>query len=123
MFQTPLFQNYEDIATFNQANLDAVMASTAVLTRGIEACNRICFDYARGVYQRSVTVAQAMARAKSPEEAVELQGAYATAFVDNTVAQGKKLTDFCLGVANDAAAPIQARMDVTMATLKLPKAA
>lgn len=123
MFQTPLFKNYEDVATFNQANLDAAMASTAALTRGVEACNRICFDYLRGAYQRGVATVQAMAKVKSPEEAVQLQGSYAKAMVDDTVAQGKKLTDFCLDVANDAVAPIQARVDVAMATLRLPKAA
>jgi phasin family protein len=123
MFQTPAMQSLEDMASFNQANLEAAMTSTSALTRGLEGYNRACFDFARSAYERGVAAVQAMAQAKSPEQAVELQSDYARKLVDDTVAQGKMLSDLCIDVANQATAPVQARVDAAMATLGLPKAA
>jgi phasin family protein len=123
MFQSPMFLNYEDVASFGKANLEAAMASTKALTRGLESYGQACADYARVACERGVAAAQAMAQAKSPEEAVQLQSDYARTFVDETVAQGKKLTDMCLEVANDTTAPLQARVDAAMERAGVAKAA
>lgn len=118
-----MFKSYEDLAGFNQANLDAAITSTAALTRALEGYNQACSTFARSACERGMAAAKAMAQAKSPDEAVQLQGDYARTVVDQTVAQGKKLTDMSLKLANQATAPIQARMDAAMAGMGLAKAA
>jgi phasin family protein len=118
-----MFKSYEDLASFNQANLDAAMTSTAALTRGLESYNQACLTFVRSACERGMATVKAMVQAKSPDEAVQLQSDFARTLVGDSVAQGKKLTDMSLDVANQATAPIQVRMDAAMAGMGLAKAA
>jgi phasin family protein len=59
-------------------------------------------------------VAQAMFAAKTLKDVVDVQTGYAKASMDTIVAEGKKINDMTLKVANEAFEPIQVQVNETI---------
>ena len=67
--------------------------------------------------------AQALFAAKTVQELVDLQTEISRSGYDSLVTESAKLTELSLALANDAAEPIQARLNATVEKLMKPLAA
>lgn len=98
-----------DVAEFNKANLEAVVASTKVLAEGVQTMARDGFEEAKKAAETVTGDVKAMTAVKSPTELVKLQGELARRNFDAAVAYGSKSTEAWLKLANEAFAPISTR--------------
>lgn len=98
-----------DVAEFNKANLEAVVASGKVLAAGMQTMARESFEEAKKAAEVVTADVKAMTAVKSPTELVKLQGELARRNFDAVVAYGSKSTEAWLKLANEAFAPISTR--------------
>lgn len=110
-----------DVAEFNKANLEAVVASGKVLAAGMQTMARESFEEAKKAAETVTADVKAMTAVKSPTELVKLQGELARRNFDAAVAYGSKNTEAWLKLANEAFAPISTRY--SEAAEKISKAA
>ena len=73
--------------------------------------------------QSSVGAAKAMMGCKTLREVIDLNADFARSNFDALVAEGAKLSEMSMQVANEAIAPIQARVNVAVEKLAKPIAA
>jgi len=116
-------KGYEDIQGFGKQNLDALVEAGTILAKGAEAISKQVLALTQNSMQSSVGAAKAMLGCKTLREAIDLQADFARSNFDALVAEGTKLGEMSFKVANDAIAPIQARVNVAVEKLAKPIAA
>ncbi len=98
-----------EVAEFNKANLEAVVASGKVLAAGMQTMAREGFEESKKAAEVVTADVKALTAVKSPTELVKLQGELARRNFDAAVAFGSKSTEAWLKLANEAFAPISTR--------------
>jgi len=106
---------FEDLQELSKDNVDAVVKASKILSKGMEDLTRAWFNLAQASVEQSVAVSQAMLKAKSLKEVGELQNDLAKKSFDQFVAEGTKLSELSIKVANDAAEPLTARVNDVVA--------
>lgn len=103
-----------DFAAAGKDNVEAVVQSGSIVVKGMEALGQELMAFTKAQVEGNVAATKALFGVKSFDEAVKLQGDFARKSFDTAVAEGTKLTEMSVKVANDAVAPIQARVDATV---------
>ena len=98
-----------DVAEFNKANLEAVVASGKVLASGMQSMAKEGFEDTKKAAEQVREDVKLVAAVKSPTEFVKLQGDFARRNFDAAVAYSSKSTEAWLKLANEAFAPISSR--------------
>lgn len=114
---------YEDAAKFNKENLDAYVAASTVYAKGVESVAKTWAAFAQETFEASANVAKAVLGAKTLKEAVEIQADFAKTTFDKFVAEGTKVSEASIKVANEALEPINARVNVAVEKLLKPAVA
>ena len=117
------FKSYDEFNVLNKDNVDAVMKSGAIVAKGCEAIGQEVMAFAKASIEANVATAQALFGAKTLREAVELQTEFTRKAFDDMMAESAKLGEMSVKLANDAARPLQARVNVTVETMMKPVAA
>jgi len=112
--QKAVHKGYGDFASLSQDNVDAVVKSGTVMAQGLEVLSKEMMDFARLSFEDNVAATTAMFGAKNLTDLVNLQTQYTRKNLDQAVAESTRLTELSVKVANDALAPIKARVDVTV---------
>ncbi len=108
------------LAALNEANahskknLEAVVASATAATKGAEALGAQAMAYSKTLFDNQVAAARTLASAKSVQEVVELQTAYAKSALEAYIAEVGKMTDIVAASAKDAIKPINERVTETV---------
>jgi len=118
-----LFRGYDEVAGFNKGNVEAVMLSGSIVARGVEEIGKAWLDLGQHSLQRSVAIAQALVGARTVQELIELQSNLARATLDRLLAEGVRISELSAKVANEAVAPLQARVDSAFSLVKRRAAA
>lgn len=113
---------YDDFAAFQKDSMDAFVACGTIFARGFEAIGKEYLAYAEASAESGSKAAQALLTAKSVEEFVELQGAFARKTFDSTVAETNKLSEMSLKIAADAIEPVQKQITVAVEAAMKPVA-
>jgi phasin family protein len=116
-------KGYEDIQGFSKENISALVEAGTIFAKGAEAISKQVMALTQSSMQSSVGAAKAMLGCKTLREAIDLQADYARSNFDAMVAEGTKLGEMSFKVANDAIAPIQARVNVAVEKMAKPIAA
>ena len=116
-------KGYEDMQGFGKETLDALVAAGTIWAKGAEAISKQVMALTQNSMQSSVGAAKAMLGCKTLREAIDLNADYARSNFDALVAEGTKLSEMSFQVANDAIAPIQARVNVAVEKFAKPLAA
>ncbi|MEM7443624.1 MAG: phasin family protein [Pseudomonadota bacterium] len=111
---TQMFSFWSDAVEYGKGNVDAYFAAGSAFAKGVEGLGRTVFDASQATIEDTVGATKAMVTAKSINEVVDLQGNYARKTFDGFVAEGTKLSEMTVKVANEAMAPINARVNVTV---------
>jgi phasin family protein len=116
-------KSFEDIAKFSKENLDAVVSASTVYAKGFETVGKAFYALSQETVEASAAVAKAMLGVKTLKEAVDLQTDFAKTTFDKFVAEGTKLSEMSIKVANEALEPINARVNVAVEKFLKPAVA
>lgn len=110
----------EDLVSFGQGNLEAVMRSSQIWFAGVQELSRQVASNAQSQVDATVSAARALSGVRSVKEAWELQTNLARSSFEKGVAEARRLADSSYKLAEQAVAPITAR--VTLAFEKFGRA-
>ncbi len=115
-----MFAGYGDFSTMGQQNIDAMVKAGQIMAVGMESVSREWMSFAQASAEANAAAATRMFSAKTMQEAIDLQNAYARESFDKAVAETGKLTEMSVKLASDALAPIQSRVNVAVEKLLKP---
>jgi phasin family protein len=118
-----VFASFDDVTGFHKDNVEAFVASTQILGKGLEALSKELVAFSQSQYEQSMSTAKALMGVKSVKELVDLQTEYAKTAFDAFVAEATKVSESGFKVANQAAEPLTARVNATVEKLSKVKAA
>jgi len=117
------FKGYDDLAGFGKDNVQAVMTSGAILAKGVQDLNDVWLGLARASVEDAVGAAKALCGCKTLPEVVEVQTGLAQAQYEKFVAESRRLSTMSTKLAENASAPITARVTVAVEKFTKPLAA
>jgi phasin family protein len=106
-----------DAAEANKANVEAVLAAGAVCGKGWSEINAEWMAFSSRMIEGTLASSKAAFGAKTLQEAIEMQSIQAKSDFEKVMAQNAKVGELATKVAQEAAAPISARVAATMETL------
>jgi phasin family protein len=111
----------EEFVAFGQGNMEAFAKSGQIWVAGVQDLSGQVAASAQARMEEAMSVFKAIAGMKSLKDMFELQSTFAKAAMEKTMAESGKLSDASMKLAEQAMAPIAAR--VTMAVETFGKAA
>lgn len=118
-----LFKGYDQMNALSKDNIEAVVAAGSVVAKTVEQVSKEVFAIAQSQVENNLAQAKALMGAKSLREAFDMQQDFARMVFDRVMADGAKLTEVTVKAANEAAKPIQARVNVAFEKMMKPVAA
>ena len=106
----------EQMTSFSQGNMEALMKSHQILAAGFTDLSRLFAASARASLDETMSTFKAMASVKSVKEAFELQSGFAKSSMEKALAESGKLTEQSMKLAEQAFAPISARVNAAVET-------
>ena len=95
--------------SLGKKNIEAAVESVTAATRGAEALSAQALAYSKKSWEDGVNAAQALASAKSIQEVIELQTAFAKTAMEAYLAEVTKATDTLSASVKDSFKPINER--------------
>ena len=108
----------EELADLTRGNVEALVASSKVAAKGVEALSQDAAEYGRKAFEEASATLKNFAEVKSATDFFKLQGDYARAAFDNAVAESARLSETVLKLAGDVAEPITSRYTVAAERVK-----
>ncbi len=102
----------EEFINHGQANVEAVMKSGQIWATGMQDLGRTFVESAQAQFDHTMATLKALAGTKSVKEAFDIQSTRARASLEKVVADTGRLTDASMKLAEQAMAPITARLTV-----------
>lgn len=102
-------KGFEDIATFNQDNIDAIVKSSGIAAKAAEDLNAEWMSFSKKSLQEGVAAAKEMTSVKSIPDFVEKQADLAKTSFDAFLKQSARFNEMYLAAAKDAYAPLTDR--------------
>lgn len=112
-------QGLEDYAAFQKGNVEAMIESSRIAVKGLEAMGQEAAAFAKKSYDHTSETLRAMAAVKSPTDLMKLQADYFRSSFDALVAQTSRTTEAQLKLAGEIAQPIQNRFAIAADKLKV----
>ncbi len=104
-------KSFEDVAAFNQENVDVVMKVANTAMKSIEEMNAEVASFSKKSVEEGVAVAKDLAASKNVMELVEKQTDFAKVAFDGYVKQMTKLNEMAMAASKEAMEPMTARMN------------
>lgn len=117
---TQILKSYEDVAVAAKENVDAVVASSTIVAKGAEVAGKQVAAFTQSSAETAVANGKAALAVKTINELFELQTSFFKTSVENFIAESSKLQELTVKIANDAAAPISARVNAAVEKLVKP---
>lgn len=111
-------KGFDDVSTFGQQNVDAMVKSSEVAAKAVEGINEEITAFSKKSFEDTVAAAQDLTTAKSATELFEKQSAFATTVFEGFFAQATKMGEIYAAAAKDISAPLNERANVATETLK-----
>jgi phasin family protein len=118
-----LIKGYDELTEMTQKNVEAFVKAGNAWAKGAESIGKAYFNLAQVSAEAGVEVAQAMFAAKTLKDVVDVHSGYTKASLETIVAEGKKINDMTLKVANEAFEPIQHQVNANIEKVLKPTAA
>lgn len=104
----------EDMTSFGQANVDAIMKAGQAWAAAMQAISQTIATNAQAQLDHTLSTWQALSNARTLKEAVDLQTSLARRSIETALADTNKLTEASMRLAEQAIAPLTARMTQTI---------
>jgi phasin family protein len=106
----------EDMMSFGQGNIEALMKATQIYASGFQDISKHLAASSKASLEESVAFTKSLMGVKSVKEAVDLQSGFTKSSIEKAVAETSKLTDATVKLAEQAIAPLTARMSLAVET-------
>lgn len=103
-----------ELNAHGKKNLEAVVESATAAQRGAEALSQEAIAFSKKSWEEGVSAAQSLTRARSVQELVELQSAWAKSSAEAYLAQFSKTAEIFSASLNDSFKPLTARVTETV---------
>jgi len=117
------FKAAEEAAEFGRGNIEAFTKSTQTLTVGMQDLGKQFFAMSQALTDHAMESAKALAAVKSLKEATDIQAAFAKAAMERAMAETGRLQESAMRLAEQAGAPLTARMTLAAEKMAKPLAA
>jgi phasin family protein len=107
-----------DMNAQSKRNLEAVVASVTAATKGAESLGAQALAYAKKSTEDNMAAARSLTSAKSLQEAVELQTAFAKTALDGYLAEVNRWSDTVSATVRESMRPINERVSATVETFQ-----
>jgi phasin family protein len=111
-------KNAEQLMTFGQGNLEAMMKSGQILAAGMQDMAREFAARAQASFEEGMNSFRALSTVKSLKEAVDLQTGFARTAIEKAMAESGRLAEQSLKLVEQASAPLSARMTAAAEALR-----
>lgn len=118
-----MLKTYADLQELGKGNVEALIESGTIATRGAEDLGREVTAYAQSTFDRSISTGKAILTAKSVKEVIDLQAEFAKSSMDGFLSEASRIQELTSSVTNAAMAPLNARLNVAVETFTKPIAA
>jgi phasin family protein len=105
---------FADINSHSKRNLEAVVASVTAATKGAESLGAQVTAYSKKAAEDHIAATKTLTSAKSLQEAVEFQTAYAKSFLDGYLAEMNRWSDTVSGSVKESMRPINERVSAVV---------
>jgi phasin family protein len=119
---TAFFKGYDEFSIYSKGNVEAVVKAGSIYARGLEDLSKTVMSITQSQLEASMAAAKAVLGCTSLRQMVDVQTNLARTHFDKFVADGSKLSEISLKVANEALEPIQARVNVAVEKFTKPAA-
>ena len=99
-----------DVNGYSKKNLEAVIASVTAATKGAETLGAQAMAFSKSSIEGQVAAAKSLAGAKSIQEVVELQTAYAKTALETYMAEVGKMSETVAASVKDSLKPLNERV-------------
>lgn len=112
------------LAALNEANshskknLEAVVASVTAATKGAEALGAQAMAFSKTAFENQVNAARSLAGAKSVQEVMELQTAFAKTALETYMAEVGKMSETVSASVKDSMKPLNERVTAVVEKLQ-----
>lgn len=117
------FKAAEEAAEFGRGNLEAVTKSAQLMAVGFQDLGKQVFAVTQALTDHAMESAKALAAVKSLKEAADIQAAFAKASMERSMSEATKLQEATMKIAEQAYAPLTARMTLAAEKFGKPLAA
>ncbi|MDB5467671.1 MAG: hypothetical protein JWQ46_2433, partial [Phenylobacterium sp.] len=104
--------------THSKKNLEAVVASVTAATKGAEALGAQAMAFSKTSFENQVAAAKSLAGAKSVQEVVELQTAFAKSALESYMAQVGRMSETVSASVKDSMKPLNERVTAMVERLQ-----
>jgi hypothetical protein len=117
------FKAAEEAAEFGRGNLEAMTKSAQLFAVGFQDIGKQMFAVSQALTDHALESAKALAAVKSVKEAADIQAAFARASMERSMSEAAKLQEATFKLAEQAYAPLTARMTLAVEKFGKPLAA
>ncbi len=110
---------FEDANEFGKGNLEALVESSKIAARGIEAMTQEAAAFAKKSFEEATAAAKTLSSVKSPTEMMKLQSDYIRSAFDAMVQQTSRNTESMLKLAGEIAQPLSNRVALAAEKVKV----
>lgn len=107
-----------ELNAHSKKNLEAMVASATAATKGAEALGAQAMAFSKTAMERQMEAAKALAGARSVQEAVELQTAFAKSALETYMAELNRATETVSGAVKECMRPLNERATAMMETFQ-----
>ena len=109
-------KNSEEMVAFSQGNVEALVKASQIYAAGFQDITKRIAESSKLSIEESVAFSKSLMGVKSVKEAVDLQTGFTKASIEKAVAETNKVADAAVKLAEQAFAPLTARMKLAVET-------
>jgi phasin family protein len=109
-----------ELNTQSKKNFEAAVASVTAATKGVETLGAHAAAYSKKSVEDQVAAAKSLAGAKSVQEVVELQTAFAKSAFETYVAEMNKMAETVAASMKESVSPINERVTAFVERIQAP---
>ncbi|MFY8105938.1 MAG: phasin family protein [Elstera sp.] len=121
-FSKSFMGGFGDFASVGRENVEAFVKASTIFVKGTEEIGKSVAALTQAQVEASLATTKALMGVTNFKQAIELQNEAAKTSFDKLVAEGNKITELSMKVANEAIEPIQARVTVAVEKILKPAA-
>lgn len=100
----------EEMVAFSQGNMEALVKASQIYAAGFQDISKHLAASSKASIEETVAFTKTLMGVKSVKEAVDLQTGFAKSSIEKAVTESNKLTDATVKLAEQAIAPLTARI-------------
>jgi len=110
---------FEEIGELTKGNLEAVVESSKIAAKGVEALGQEAAEFSRKSFEKTSSTMKSFAAVKTPAEFFQLQSDLLSATLDSFASEASKNSEAFLKLASDISTPISNRVSIVTEKMKV----